>query len=53
MQLFDAIENCFPAMKKQYRKLSAAGGFLAPGTDGARAAGEMVDWTQSTCSPPA
>ena len=40
MQLFDAIENCFPAMEKQYQEICPPPeDFWPPGTDGARAAG--------------
>ena len=42
MQLFDAIENCFPAMEKQYQEICPPPEDFWPPV----LMEEMVDWTQ-------
>lgn len=47
MQLFDAIENCFPAMEKQYQEICPPPEDFWPPVLMERALREeMVDWTQ-------
>lgn len=47
MQLFDAIENCFPAMEKQYQEICPSPEDFWPPVLMERALREeMVDWTQ-------
>ena len=47
MQLFDAIENCFPAMEKQYQEICPPPDDFWPPVLMERALREeMVDWTQ-------
>lgn len=47
MQLFDAIENCFPAMEKQYQEICPLPEDFWPPVLMERALREeMVDWTQ-------
>ena len=47
MQLFDAIENCFPAMEKQYQEIcSPPDDFWPPVLMERALREEMVDWTQ-------
>ena len=47
MQLFDAIENCFPAMEKQYQEICPPPeDFWPPGLMERALREEMVDWTQ-------
>ena len=47
MQLFDAIENCFPAMEKQYQETCPPPEDFWPPVLMERALREeMVDWTQ-------
>ena len=47
MQLFDAIENCFPAMEKQYQEICPPPEDFCPPVLMERALREeMVDWTQ-------
>ena len=47
MQLFDAIENCFPAMEKQYQEICPPPEDFWPLVLMERALREeMVDWTQ-------
>ena len=46
MQLFDAIENCFPAMEKQYQEICPPEDFWPPVLMERALREEMVDWTQ-------
>lgn len=47
MQLFDAIENCFPAMEKQYQEICPPPeDFWPPVLMEGALREEMVDWTQ-------
>ena len=47
MQLFDAIENCFPAMEKQYQEICPPPDDFWPPVLMERALREeMGDWTQ-------
>ena len=47
MLLFDAIENCFPAMEKQYQEICPPPDDFWPPVLMERALREeMVDWTQ-------
>lgn len=54
MQLFDAIENCFPAMEKQYQEICPPPEDFWPPVLMERALREeMVDWTQMHLLTPA